>query len=217
MTKLRTIAFLLPLVAAWQAAAQTWDTSGNGMLKGTYYFRHVAWSIGDNAGDVAEAVSVYGQVTFDGNGNYTITNQSYNDSSKTAPTNGFSTSGTYTISASGYGSLTSPLNSIFGIQDSVYGLVSNGIFIGSSTDNGSGYNDMFVAAPVPTNATFSGTYNMVDVDFTATGVQNSVLYNRQSTFQLHPNGAGSLGSVSLTGLIAGSGTKVINQSISSVP
>jgi uncharacterized protein (TIGR03437 family) len=228
MTKLRTIAFLLPFVATWQAAAQSWDTSGNGMLKGTYYFRHVAWSIGDNTGDLADAVAAYGQITFDGNGNYSITNQSYNDAGNNdTPTNGFSTSGTYAISASGYGSLTSPLNSIFGLQDSIYGLVSsygsgsNGIFIGSSTDNSGGYNDMFVAAPLaspaPTNATFSGTYNMVDLDFTNVGAQGGVLYNRQSMFQLSPNGSGNIGSVKLSGYIAGSGTSVITQSISSVP
>lgn len=224
MKKLRTIAFLLPVAATWQAAAQSWDTSGNGMLSGTYYFRHVAWSITDSVGDIGEAISVYGQITFDGKGNYSISNQSYNNSANTAPTNGFNASGTYAISASGYGSMTSPLNSIpnLGIQDSVYGLVSaNGIFIGSSTENGSGYNDMFVAAPLsspaPTNATFNGTYNMVDVDFTAVALQNGVLYNRQSTFPLQPNGNGSLGSVALTGYIAGQGTKAITQSISSVP
>jgi uncharacterized protein (TIGR03437 family) len=221
MKKLRTIAFLLPVVTTWQAAAQSWDTSGNGLLNGTYYFREVVWVVGDNAGDLQEAVSLYGQIQFDGNGHYTVTNQSYNDSANNAPTNTLSASGTYTISASGYGSLTSPLNSVVGTQDSVYGLVSHGIFIGSSTENGSGYNDIFVAAPVaspaPTNATFNGTYNMVDLDFSAVGSQSGVAYNRQSAFQLRPNGNGSIGSVQLNGYIAGSGSQVITQSISSVP
>ena len=75
MKKLRTIAFLLPAAAAWQAAAQSWDTSGHGMLSGPYYFREVLWIVGDNAGDLSEAISLYGQITFDGNGNYSITNQ----------------------------------------------------------------------------------------------------------------------------------------------
>ena len=224
MKKLRTIAFLLPLAASWQAAAQNWDTSGNGMLSGAYYFREVVWVVGDNAGDLQEAISLYGQITFDGNGNYTITNQSYNDSAKSAPSNTYSASGTYKISASGYGSITSPISN----GEAVYGLVSHapagagpGIFIGSSTENGSGFNDIFVAVPLaspaPTNATFNGTYNMVDLDFTAVGTQNGILYNRQSTFQLHPNGSGSIGSVQLKGYIAGSSTNAITQSISSVP
>jgi uncharacterized protein (TIGR03437 family) len=217
MKKLRTIAFLLPLAAACQAAAQSWDTSGNGMLNGAYYFREVVWVVGDNAGNLQEAISVYGQITFDGNGKYTITNQSYNDSAKSGPSNNYSASGTYAISASGYGSITSPIAN----GDAIYGSVSHGIFIGSSTENGSGFNDIFVAAPLgspaPTNATFNGTYNMVDLDFTSVGAQNGTLYNRQSTFQLHPNGSGSIGSVQLKGYIAGSGSNVISQSISSVP
>jgi uncharacterized protein (TIGR03437 family) len=222
MKKLRTIAFLLPAAAAWQAAAQTWDTSGNGLLNGTYYFRQVAWTVGDNAGDLIEAVSVYGTIMFDAKGNYTVNGQ-VNDSGTNCGTKALTVSGTYTIASSGYGSLDSPLNSPCNLnpKDSVFGLVSHGIFVGSSTENGSGYNDMFVAAPLgspaPTNATFNGTYNMVDIDFTAVGAQGGILYNRQSTFQLNPNGNGSIGSVNLSGLIAGSGTKVITQSISSVP
>jgi uncharacterized protein (TIGR03437 family) len=217
MKKIPTIACLLPVAAAWQAAAQSWDTSGNGLLSGAYYFRQVVWVAGDNAGDLKEAVSAYGQISFDGNGHYTISNQSINDSANNnTPTNNLNVSGTYAIAPSGYGSISSPVSN----GDTIYGLVSHGIFIGSSTDNGSGYNDMFVAAqlgsPAPTNATFNGTYNMVDIDFTAIG-QGGVVYNRQSTFQLRPNGGGSITSVSLNGYIAGSGTKVINQSISSVP
>ena len=50
--------------------------------------------------------------------------------------------GTYSISASGYGFISNPLSS----GDYVYGLVSQqGIFVGSSTE--SGFNDLFIAAP----------------------------------------------------------------------
>ena len=73
-----------------------------------------------------------------------------------------------------------------------------------------------LASPAPTNATFNGTYNLVDIDLTAIG-PGGAPYNRQSTFQLHPNGSGSIGSVPLSGYIAGLGTKLITQSISSVP
>jgi uncharacterized protein (TIGR03437 family) len=210
MKTLRTIAFLLPILAGWQAAAQSWDTSGNGMLNGTYYLREVVWVVGNDAfGDLQEAVSLYGQIKFDGNGNYSISGQE-NDSSGSGPVT-FTASGTYTISASGYGSLTSPISK----GDSVYGLVSKGIFIGSSTENGNGYNDLFVAAqlasPAPTNATFSGTYNMVDIDFPSGVVTDT----RQSTFQLRPDGNGNIVSVQLTGYIAGAGSKVITQNISS--
>jgi len=210
MKKLRTILLLSLVLPGWQAAAQSWDTSGNGMLNGAYYFREVVWVVGDNTGNLNEAISLYGQIKFDGNGNYTISNQSYNDSANTGPTNNFSASGTYTISASGYGSLSSPVSK----GDSIYGLVSKGIFIGSSTENGSGYNDLFVAAqlasPVPTNAAFNGTYNIVGIDFPSGVVTDT----RESTFQLRPDGNGNIGSVQLSGYIAGAGSKVITQNIS---
>jgi uncharacterized protein (TIGR03437 family) len=210
--KLRTIAFLLPTAAAWQASAQTWDTSGNGMLTGTYYFRQVVWVVGNGNGDLQHAVALYGQINFDGNGNYTASGQK-NDSSVSSGPAAFTVSGTYKISASGYGSIISP----FSASDSIYGLVSKGIFIASSTENQPGYNDLFVAAqlasPAPTIATFNGTYNMVDIDFPS-GIATDT---RQSTFQLRPNGAGSIQSAQLTGYIAGGGSKVITQNVSSVP
>ena len=57
------------------------------------------------------------------------------------------------IAASGYGFMSSPLASLFNGSsangDVVYGLVSNGIFVGSSTENGIGYNDLMIAAPLP--------------------------------------------------------------------
>ena len=70
---MRTARFLLMLAAiAWPAAAQTWDTSGNSMLKGTYYFRMVVYVVGDDYGDLSEAAALYNTITFDGNGNYTM-------------------------------------------------------------------------------------------------------------------------------------------------
>src|SRR5579863_338402 len=67
---------MLPLAAQ----APPFDTSGNGKLSGTYYFRHVLYGIDTQVdsqgiiGDIEGAYSLYGNITFDGNGNYTITN-----------------------------------------------------------------------------------------------------------------------------------------------
>lgn len=138
---------LLMIFAGWNASAQTgsWDNSGNRLLSGTYYFRHVLW--GDNAGGVGEAVSAYGTITFNcAVGIYSINGQTF----RTA--NGSSTlsdvidvTGTYSISASGYGFMDNTLRG----GDSVYGLVGrNGVFIGSSTESQSPYNDLFIAAPI---------------------------------------------------------------------
>ncbi len=136
------------------------------MLSGTYYFRQVYYVLGDSSGDFSEAVTIYGNVSFDGNGNYSITaasNAQYADYSYSGQQfvagGAFTATGTYGIAKSGYGYITSP----YATGDLIYGVVgANGVFVGSSTDNGYGYNDMMVAAPVasplPTNSSFTGTW-----------------------------------------------------------
>jgi hypothetical protein len=145
--------------ASAQTTTYTWDNSGNGLLKGTYYFRQTAWLVGQQDGSLGQAIAIYGNITFDGNGGYTTSAQIYDTNNNSG--NGVSNlniSGTYTISASGYGFINSPLES----GDAVYGLVSNGIFIGSSTENQIGYNDLMIAAPLgsptPTLASLKGHY-----------------------------------------------------------
>ncbi len=185
-----------------------WDTSGNGLLKGTYYYRQVTYVLGDNSGDLGEAASLYGNITFDGNGNYTLTG-TLMDSGNSAPVSVSSTplAGTYSIAASGLGSIANPLLS----GESIYGLVSNGIFIGSSTE--SGYNDLFIAAPVASpqaaNASFQGKYWVAQIDFP----DGEVTTARDSLWQLNPDGQGNLGAFSLTGYIGGLGSQAVNQTI----
>ena len=168
------MALLLLAATTRPAAAQSWDTSGNSLLKGTYYFREVLYVVGsDQYGDLSQAIAMYGNITFSGTGTYTLSCQ-VADSSLGMLTclawlqdyygTSATTSGTYSISASGYGFLSNPLSP----TDRVYGLVSQqGIFVGSSTE--SGFNDMFVAAPLAspaaTNATFNGSYWIADMDF----------------------------------------------------
>src|ERR1039458_3887061 len=77
MQKLRRIFLLLAVAIA--AQAQTWDTSGNGMLSGTYYFRQVFYVIGDQYGDLGEAVTLYGNISFNGAGTYTLTSGQWLD------------------------------------------------------------------------------------------------------------------------------------------
>jgi uncharacterized protein (TIGR03437 family) len=202
------LAFFLWLGFIWQAAAQSWDTSGNGLLQGTCYFREVIYVIADNSGNLGRALSVYGNIAFDGTGGYSITG-TVMDSDSGSPQS-FNTSGTYSISASGYGFLSSPVST----GDSIYGLVSQGIFIGSSTD--SGFNDLFIAAPVgssaATNASFKGPYWIAELDYPS----GSPLDVRASLFQLNPDGLGNLGTVSVSGYIGGAGTTVVRQTIQGV-
>ncbi|HWD97779.1 MAG TPA: hypothetical protein VG345_02020 [Bryobacteraceae bacterium] len=151
--KLRGITVFLCAMAAWPVMAQgpAWDSSGNSLLKGNYYFRQVMY------GNSASAL--YGGISFDGNGNWTIGGgQVYSTSTNAAQA--FTASGTYTVAASGFGFLTSPADS----TQRVYVMVSNGIAIGSATENSAGYEDLFVAAPLanpqPTVSSLQGTYQL---------------------------------------------------------
>ena len=209
-------ALLFAALSIRPAAGQTWDTSGNGMLNGTYYFRQVVWLVGDGTGSIGEAAVVYGNINFDGNGNYSLSNAQICDSNTCnsgSTVKAYQASGTYAVSASGYGFIAN----LFVSGDYVYGLVSpQGVFIGSSTDNKTGYNDLLIAAPLasplPSNASFQGPYTMADMDFSGAGIQNTgVLYTRASSFRLNADGAGGLGNVSLSGYIAGNGTTVTTQ------
>lgn len=202
--------FVIALLCA-VAGAQTLDSSGNGLLQGTYYFREVVWQVGDSAGDLSEAASLYGNISFDGNGNYSISNAQIYDSGSGLGT--FSTTGTYTLSASGYGTLGSLVTS----GGLVYGLVSHGIFVGSSTETG--LNDLFIAAPLaspaPTNAFFHGAYTMMDMD-SSLDLYDGPTGTFDSQFQLNPDGNGNIGTVSITGYLCPNGCGTLTQNNSGV-
>jgi len=233
MMRIVKIALFCCIASAGPLAAQAPppDTSGNGMLNGTYYFRHVIYVISDTpdsttgiVGDISEAIAIYGNISFDGNGNYVISSGTLASDSGFGPptplscylaettcTSGAQVSGTYSISASGYGSMSSPIGALTS-GDLVYGLVSaNGIFAGSSTETADGYSDMFIAAPLstpqPTNATFQGSYTVTG--FVPGGSPAS---SADMFFQMNADGNGNLGTVNVTGYYGGGGTSTISQS-----
>ena len=158
------------MAATWPAAAQSWDTSGNGLLNGTYYFRQVMWLGGYNsANDLQEAIAVYGNIVFAGDGTYTLTAKSAAAAEKTVSS--ITGSGTYSIAASGYGYMSTPLQ-IVSSQfegDEINLLVSpSKVVVGSTTDNHTGYNDLFVAAPAPTlTPSLQGTFSVIGVGIPA--------------------------------------------------
>jgi uncharacterized protein (TIGR03437 family) len=202
---MRFARLLMLLAAAGAVHAQTWDTSGNSMLSGAYYFRQLYYVLGDNYGDLSEAVTLYGTITFDGNGNYSITGAEALDSSQGYGS--FTTTGRYSIGAGGYGFITSP----YVTGDYVYGVVSaNGVFIGSTTDTTYGYNDMLVAAPLaspaPTISSFTGTWIGAVLDMTG----GSPDYELSYVFTINPNGNGALNVVSINGYV-GSSTQLYTQ------
>lgn len=220
----RTIGTFLLLgvcIGGTASAQNTWDTSGNGLLSGSYYVRQVAWVLEDQYGDLGEAVAIYGGITFDGNGNYNFNGQIYDPAStgSNQATN-YTIQGTYSISASGYGFMDSLVT-----NDQVYGLVSNGIFIGSATENQQTYNDLFIAAPIAspqlTNASLNGTYLIADLDNPVTDTQGfgsecCSIYARDSLTTFTADGGGNLKNVVSNGYIAANGGNSTNQNIGSI-
>jgi len=215
MMKIAKLALFCCAASVWPLAAQTTtlETSGNGMLNGTYYFRHVTYLISSSAdaqgivGDISRAIALYGQITFDGNGNYSIaTSAQISDSGYGPPTalscyessttcaTGSAVAGIYGISASGFGYLVNPITG-----DYIYGLVSaNGVFAGSSTENTGGYNDLLIAAPLASPTPNLGIFNGA---YTVTGFLpgGSPLNSADMFFQMTADGNGNLGTVNVNG------------------
>ena len=137
---------LLVLLAAATAAwgqNTPWDTTGNRLLRGIFNFRQIHLETANSPGSFSKRIAVFGQIVFDGNGNYSISGAGVLDSSVGSRST-LTVNGTYAISSSGFGFLDSP--ALKGAL--TFGLVSQGIFIGSSTE-GDAY-DLLIAAPVST-------------------------------------------------------------------
>lgn len=200
--RLRGVAALL-LSLLPSLGAQQWDNSGNALLQGQYNFRHVAWVIGDKLGNLKRSVSLYGTINFDGNGSYSLNAFVFDSDVKQQQT--FSTKGTYSIAASGQGFLSSPVLD----TGSVFGVVAQGIFVGSSPEDV--VNDLFIAAPAastpPGVGDFSGKYWVTEMNFPGTAIAQA----RDALFAINPDGRGNLGNVSVTGNI-GDGS-ALNQSV----
>jgi uncharacterized protein (TIGR03437 family) len=205
--KLARVTLLVSLAAGWPASAQTWDSSGNSMLNGTYYFRETAYVLADYYGDLNRAIALYGNITFNGTGSYTLSAIVFDSNVGQQQT--YSTSGTYVISASGYGYISSALAS----GAAIYGLVSQqGIFVGSATES---YFDLFIAAPVSlpgSLSTFKGSYWIADMDLSSGSPPTTI----SSMFQLNPDGAGNLGSFTVTGYVGENGATVTTQNVSAL-
>lgn len=199
MSRTTRVLLLLASTFAGSAAGQVFDNTGNNLLNGGYYFREVIFDL--NSGIAAV---LYGSISFNGAGGYSMNALEGDTSSGTLQS--FNGTGTYSISSSGFGFLSNQL-----LNSPTYGLVSNGIFIGSSTE--SGYNDLLVAAPISSQSasTFQGSYTMAYIDPTGQ-ITNGVPFDAQ--LQMTPNGAGGIGTVNVSAY--STSATPFNQSISNV-
>ncbi len=212
---LRNAVALAGLGLAAACAQQTQDTSGNGMLKGNYRFRNVAVQNVDNNGNPTQVTATYGTITFDGNGNYTITGSQVDNTVSGGAPQAFNTTGTYAIGANGTGYIASPLYPTDS-YDYEYGAVAQGVFAGSATeaeDESYVLNDIFIAIPIastaPTTASFTSSYQTGLLDLQGGGSASIM----NALFQLSPNGKGNFGTITLNGQASNQTAPSLTQTI----
>jgi uncharacterized protein (TIGR03437 family) len=211
--KLARVLWLISMATGLIAQTPTWDTSGNGMLNGTYYFRQVLYQLSSPVnGALYDTVSLYGTVTFGTTpGAYSMTATLVDVQARQLQSG--TLTGTYSIAASGHGFLSSPLSK----GDSIYGLVNaQGIFVGSSTENLNGYHDVFIATPLgstqATASTFKGSYSLAYMDLSS----DNPLYTVGAMLQMNPDGASNVGTVGVAAYVGQNGSAKAVQSLPNV-
>ena len=188
----RRIIFALVLFLSFFAALPTpaQTLNGNATLKGAYAVRY----LGVQGYPCDCPVGFSGTLTFDGNGNFTVSGQgTVNNSGDHALSP--QTSGTYTVWSNGILSMTNPFAAA-GSNTFLYGGVAQGAIVASSTDTQ--YLDLIVGIPAATsatNATLNGTYYMANLEFASGSFANT----RNALSTLTADGAGGLGTVSIKG------------------
>lgn len=197
-------ALLLTALSLAGAYAQTLDTSGNGMLKGAFHFRHLAVQNVDADNNPTEITATFGTITFDGAGHYTMSATSVDNTVSSGAPQPLTLSGTYAIGSNGIGYLIDELYPM-DPNANIYGAVSQGVFVGSSTESqedGNILNDVFIAIPAsaaaPANAGFTSAYRTGVLDFP--GADSASIKN--ALFELSPDGKGNFGAFTLTGQAA---------------
>ena len=95
----------------------------------------------DGLNDLADALTIFNTITFDGNGNYSVNGATVYDAAS-GPISNLTVNGTYTIAASGYGFMDNPASQLIGEE---YGITL------STPDQiyGSWFRTAFSWAPAP--------------------------------------------------------------------
>lgn len=214
LTQSKVLVPVLAVFALAVASGQVQDTSENGLLKGTFEFRHVAVQNFDQSFNPTEITASYGAITFDGNGNYTIAGTTVDNTVSSGAPQPLNVTGTYAIGSNGTGYVANPLYPA-NPDNYMYGAVSQGVYTGSSTESeqgSNGLNDIFVAIPVgtaPTNASFTSPYQTGLLDFT--GASSTAIKN--ALFELTPNGQGGFGTITLNGQAANQSATSLTQAV----
>ena len=205
-------AAILCAVLGAPAVAQTFDTSGNASLNGDYFVRQViAANLDPDTSAIGRAVSITGVMTFDGQGNYTFAGQMLDNQVGTTAKS-YSTSGIYSVAANGLAQIQNPIDS----NDTEFGAVT-GVgplaIIASATEGN--YRDLFVAIAAgsdASNGSLTGSYQTAFIDF----LQGNASQVRDGYYTLASTGAGSFGSVTVSGAMANQGSNDVKQILAGV-
>ena len=178
---------LLGCVAAASVSAQTLT---NQALSGKYFFRHVSLGTdGKSSGNLSDARSLLGTITFDGSGHYSFTGQQVVANNAATSASG---SGTYGVDPGGFVVMDSTLRSPARIN-ARYGPEA---LIGSATETTDNTFDLFVAIPAPSgNAALSGPYWAVTLEFPGGVAVNA----RNTQFSLATAASGQFANFSVSG------------------
>ena len=197
--------------------AQTFDTSGNSMLKGDYFVRQIVTAnLDPNTSAIGRAFSLTGVMTFDGHGKYTFAGQML-DTQAGATAKPYSTSGVYSVASNGLAQIQDPIDA----TDTEYGAAAYGATTGhgplaivASATEGN-YRDLFVAiaaGSAASNITVSGSYQTGFIDF----LQANASQVRDGYYTLTSAGGGSFGSVTVSGAMANQASNNVQQTFAGV-
>jgi len=208
MKRIFSFAALLVALACSPAAvwAQNFDTSGNGLLTGTWFVRYVASDNLSTTGTVGRARSVTGTFSFDGNGNYALAGQISDNTVNSGASQALSVSGQYQVSSSGLLELVNPLDS----TQTVFGGIGKSALVGSSTE--SSIVDMMVAVPMGSgvsNSTLQGQYWVGSLDYPG----GDATQPANALFEINADGQGNLGTLSVAGHSVALGNSDTTQSV----
>ena len=158
------------LLAMLLAGALPAQVPGNASLNGKYWFRYVQITT-DASGNLSQAMSLLGSLTFNGAGSF-----SYNASQTTGPSSvaQVTGSGTFSVASNGFVTLTQPQGTL-----AMNGRLGVKVLLASATEGQTNVCDLLVAIPAPapvttfSNGILNATYQIGTVEFPGASTPNA--------------------------------------------
>ena len=199
---------LLIAATAIRSAAEL-DSAGNGFLRGDYFVRQVIASDVSDTINIGRMRTVYGTVTFDGNGSYQFRGSVTDTGSGGGQPQSVNVSGRYRVGANGLAEIEALVGQP---RATIFGAVGENAVVGSMTESEPQLHDIFIAIPAGsgvTNAALNGRYLGGTLD--VLGGQMRTIRNALVSFTA--DGRGALSGVSVTGTARNLGSTQITQTV----